>query len=60
MDFILVYFQSKNNDDVAIINVKEGSGKRERSSTKSKDKRDKSYDDVDVRKEKRISRKRNL
>lgn len=54
------YLQSKNNDDVTIINLDEG-GKRERSSNKSKDKRDKSaYDDLDVRKEKRVSRKRNL
>lgn len=52
-----------------IINLDEGSagggggggGKRERSSNKSsKEKRDKSYDDIEVRKDKRVSRKRNL
>lgn len=43
-----------------IINVDEGS-KRERGSTRSKEKREKSsYDDPDVRKDKRVSRKRNL
>lgn len=49
----------KKNDDLTIINLEENN-KRERSSTKSKEsKRDKSsYDDVEVRKEKRISRKR--
>lgn len=48
----------KKNDD-PIINLEENN-KRERSSTKSKEsKRDKSsYDDLDGRKEKRVSRKR--
>lgn len=54
------FLQQKTIDDV-IINVDEG-GKRERSSNKSsKEKRDKSaYDDIEVRKDKRTSRKRNL
>lgn len=50
---------SKKNDDVTIII--DDNNKRERSSTKSKDKRDKSsYDDIEVRKDKRVSRKRAL
>lgn len=59
MIFFIHLISQKNNDDV-IINVDEG-GKRERSSNKSKEKRDKSsYDDIEVRKDKRVSRKRNL
>lgn len=49
----------KNNDDLPLI--PDENVKRERSSTKSKDKRDKSsYGDIDVRKDKRVSRKRAL
>lgn len=49
----------KKNDDLSIINLEENN-KRERSSTKSKEsKRDKSsYEELEVRKEKRVSRKR--
>lgn len=61
--FIFFFFltQSKTIDDIPVINLDEGN-KRERSSNKSKDKRDKvSYGDIEVRsKEKRVSRKRNL
>lgn len=51
----------KKNDDLTVINLEENN-KRDRSSTKSKEsKRDKSsYDDIEVRKEKRVSRKRAL
>lgn len=49
----------KSNDDLPLI--PDENMKRERSSTKSKDKRDKSsYGDIDVRKDKRVSRKRAL
>lgn len=52
-------FFSQKNDDVPTINLDDN--KRERSS-KSKDKRDKSsnYDEVEIRKDKRVSRKRAL
>lgn len=56
-----VYFRLQKNDDVTIV-LDEGS-KRERGSNRSKEKREKtSYEDIDVRKEKRerASRKRNL
>lgn len=51
----------KKTDDLSIINLEENN-KRERSSTKSKEsKRDKSsYDDIEGRKDKRVSRKRAL
>lgn len=70
--FLLICFYSltemkrrkidKKNDDLTVINLEENTNKRERSSTKSKEsKRDKSsYDDIEVRKEKRVSRKRAL
>lgn len=48
----------KSTEDIAIINLEENI-KRERGSNKSKEKREKSsYDELDVRKEKRASRKR--
>lgn len=58
MLFEIIFDQFQKIDDVIVLD--EGS-KRERGSNRSKEKREKSsYDDIDVRKDKRVNRKRNL